>query len=144
MYGITASLLSYVDTHVILQDYWLRIWLLLLLLFFFFSFIVKSDIQRGGEIETKIFHPMIYSLSDCNSWCYADPKPGSRNLFQVSHRGSGSQSLGPSWTAFPDHKQGAEWEVELPGLKLVPIWGPGQFKERTLATRPQCWALGYF
>ena len=112
--------------------------------FLLLLFIVKSHIQRGGETERKIFHPMIYSLSECNSRCYADPKPGSRNLFQVSHTGSGSQSFGPSWTAFPDHKQGAEWEVELPGLKPVPIWDPGPFKERALATRPQRWALGYF
>ena len=38
--------------------------------------------------------------------------------------------------AFPGHKQGAGWEVELLGLELVPICDPGVFKARTLADRP--------
>ena len=47
--------------------------------------------------------------------------------------GAGSQGFGLS-SAFPGHKQGARWEVELPGLEPAPIWDPGAFKERTLAT----------
>ena len=44
---------------------------------------------------------------------------GARNFFQVSHMGFGYQSFGPSSTAFSGHKQGAGWEVEMPGLELA-------------------------
>ena len=37
------------------------------------------------------------------------------------------------------HKQGAGWELELSGLELAPIWDPGAFKGRTLATRLPHW-----
>ena len=46
--------------------------------------------------------------------------------------GAGSQGFGPSLTALPGHKQGAEWEVGLSGLE--PIWDPGAVKARTLAS----------
>jgi len=109
--------------------------------FFFFKiylFIGKSDIQKGRETERKIFHLMIHSPSDRNGQCCAVLKPGSRNFFRVLHTGAGSQGFGLSSTAFPGHKQGAGWEVELLGLELAPIWDPGTFKARTLAARPQC------
>ena len=38
-----------------------------------------------------------------------------RSLFRVSHVGAGSQSLGPSSTAFSGHRQGAGSEARLPG-----------------------------
>ena len=41
---------------------------------------------------------------------------------------------------FPGYKQGAGWEVGQLGLEPVPIWDPGAFKARTLASRPQRWA----
>ena len=44
---------------------------------------------------------------------------------------SKSQGFGPSSTAYPGHKQGAGWEVELPGIELAPMWDPGTFKART-------------
>ena len=78
-------------------------------------FITKSDIQRGGETEWKIF-------------C-------------VSHMGAGSQVLRPSSTAFPGHKQGAGWQAGPPGLELMPLWDPGKCKMRTLAARLLSWAL---
>ena len=46
--------------------------------------------------------------------------------------GAESQGFEPSSTAFPGHKQGAGWEMELQGLELVPIWDPGTFKMITL------------
>ena len=52
----------------------------------------------------------------------------SQELFQVSHMGAGSQAYGASLTAFPGHKQGVGWEVELLGLEPVPIWDPSTFK----------------
>ena len=61
-----------------------------------------------------------------------------RSLFQVSHLSTGSQGFGPSSTAFPGHKQGAGWEVVLPGLEPVPIWDPGSLKSSTLSTRLPC------
>ena len=85
--------------------------------FFFFLkiylFIGKSDMQSGGETGRKIFHLMIHSPRECNGWCYADPKPEFRNFFRVSNAGAGSHGFGSSWTAFPGHKQGAKWEMEL-------------------------------
>ena len=80
---------------------------------------------------------MIHCPSEHNGRCWTKPRPGHRNLFHVSHVGAGSQSFGPSSTAFPGHRQGAGWEVELPGLELVPIWDLGAFKVRTLAARPR-------
>ena len=56
----------------------------------------------------------------------------------VSHVGTGPQNFGPSSTAFPGHKQGAGWEVEVLGLEPGPIWDPGGFKVRTLAGSPLC------
>ena len=64
-----------------------------------YLFTGKSDIQRGGETEKKIFHLMIHSPSECNSRWYADPKSGARNFFWVSHMGARSQSFGPTSTA---------------------------------------------
>ena len=106
--------------------------LLLLFLKIFIYFITKSDIQRGGETERKIFHLMIHSPSGCKGWCCADPKPGPTWV-------KGPKALGH--LDFPPRPQagrwmGSGWEVELLGLEPVPIWDPGVFKVRTLATRP--------
>ena len=103
---------------------------MLFVIYFFFKrfiyFYGKADIQRGGETERKIFHPMIHSQSELNGRCYTrGQEPGARKFLQVSLTGAGSQSIGLSSTAFLGHKQGAGWEVELPGLALVPIWDPG-------------------
>ena len=106
-----------------------------------YLFIGKSDIQRGGETRRNIICPMVHSSSDCNGWSWADLKPGARNFFQVSHVGAGFQGFGLSSTAFPGHKQGARWELRLPGLDLASIWDLGAFKGRTLAFRLLCWAL---
>ena len=86
-----------------------------------YLFIGKSDIQRGGETERKIFHLMIHSPSDHNSWSCTGLKPGTRNFFQISHMGAGSQGLGLFSSAFPGHKQGDGWEVEQLGYKLASI-----------------------
>ena len=77
------------------------------LLYFFkiYLFIGKSDIQRGGETERKIFHPMIHSPSERKCRCCANLNPAVRNFLQVSHPGAGSPGSGPSSTAFPGHKQ---------------------------------------
>ena len=57
-----------------------------------------------------------------------------RSLFWVSHAGAGSQSFGPSSTAFPGHRQGAGREAGLPGLELAPIWDPGRARRGPLTT----------
>ena len=54
--------------------------------------------------------------------------------------GAGSQSLGPSSTAFPGHKQGAGWEVEPLGLEPAPTWYPSTLKVMTLAATSRRWA----
>ena len=92
----------------------------------------QIDIQRGGETERKILSPLIHSTTDNNGQCSADPRPGA---FQ------GFPCFGPSSTVFPGHKEGAEWEMELPGLEPEPIWDPGDFKGRILAPTPLCWVL---
>ena len=67
-----------------------------IILFFkiYFIFIGKLDIQNGGESghsgQRERFHLMIHSPTEHNDQCYAYPKPGSRNVFQVSLMGSGS------------------------------------------------------
>ena len=81
--------------------------------------------QRGGETVRKIFLLMIHFPSDCNGRSCANQKPGARNFLQVSQRGSGYQSFGPSSTAFSGHKQGAGREVEMPGLELMTYGIPG-------------------
>ena len=97
--------------------------LFFLKIYFYYVFIGKADIQRG-ETERKIFCPMIHSPSECNGpmLCRSE----ARSLIQVSHAGEGSQSLGPSSTAFLGHRQGAGREVGLRGLELEPIWDPGR------------------
>ena len=91
------------------------------LIFFNIIFVAKSDIQRGGETERKILSPLIHSTTDSNGQCSADPRPGAFLGFPC---------FGPSSTVFPGHKQGAAWEVQLPGLEPAPIWDPGAFKGR--------------
>ena len=68
----------------------------------------------------------------------ADPKPGFQSLFWVSYMVAGTQSFGPSSTAFPGHKHGTGCQVWSQLLKRAHLWNPGAFKFRTLATRKLC------
>ena len=88
------------------------------LIYFYWKGIL--DLKREGETERKTFHPRVHSPIGCTIQRWADPKPGFSSFSQVFHMGAGSQGFGPSSTAFPDHKQGAGWEVGLPGLELAP------------------------
>ena len=106
-----------------------------------FIFIGKPGMQRGRETERKTFCPMIYSPSGHKGRSCANAKPGAWNIFWISHMGAGSQGLERSTTAFPGHKQGAGWEVELLRLEPVPIWDPSVFKVRTVAARPLHWGF---
>ena len=90
---------------------------------FLLFFIGKADIQRE-ETERKIFHPMIHSPSERNGPILCRSK--ARSLFRVSHAGAGSQSFGPSLTAFPGHRQEAGREAGPLGLEPAPIWDPGR------------------
>lgn len=47
-----------------------------------------------------------------------------RSFFQVSNVSADSQGLRPSYNAFPCPMQGAGWEAEQLGYKLMPIWDP--------------------
>ena len=51
-------------------------------------------------------------------------------------RMQGTKALGHPPLLSPGHKQGAGWEVELPGVELASIWELGVLKLRTLASRP--------
>ena len=64
----------------------------------FYFLIAKSDMQRGGETERKIFRLIIHSPSERNSHCCTDLKPGYRKFFWVSHTDAGPQDIGPSLT----------------------------------------------
>ena len=105
---------------------------------FFIIFIGKSGIQRGGETERKIFRPIIHSASEHNGRCCANLEPGARNFCQISNMHAGSQSIGPSSTAFPGHKQGAGWEVEP-----LRLWAPVHSRQGLLVARPHHRALNY-
>ena len=100
-------------------SYW-STWVFLFLLksYFYYFIIGKTDIQRG-ETERKIFCPMIHSPSERNGPILCQSE--ARSFFWVSHAGAGSQSFGLS----SGHKQGAGWEVGLPGLEPAAIWDPG-------------------
>ena len=100
----------------------LLLWILYFFVLIYFIFTGKSDIQRGGETERKIFLLMIHSTSGSNGWSWANSKSGVQSLFWVSHASAGYQGFGLSSTAFPGQKQGAGWEVELLGLELAPMW----------------------
>ena len=84
-------------------------------IYFYYFFIGKADIQRG-ETERKVFRPMIHSPSERNGRYYANPKPGSRNFFWVSHM----EALGrPRLLSQAITRELAE---KLPGLEPAPIW----------------------
>ena len=57
----------------------MHVFIFILINFKIHLFIGKSDMQRGGETERKIFHPMIHSPVERNCRCFADPVPSSRN-----------------------------------------------------------------
>ena len=107
------------------------IYIYILKIYFYYFFIGKTDIQRV-ETERKIFRPTIHSPSEHNRpiLCRSE----ARSLLRVSHAGAGSQSFGPSSTAFPGHRQGAGREAGLPGLEPAPIWDPGSARRGPLTT----------
>lgn len=55
--------------------------------------------------------------------------------------GTGTQELGPSSDAFPEHNHGAELEVEQMGFEPVPIWNVGDAGSVFIryATVPALW-----
>ena len=103
---------------------------------FYFYWKVRYTERRKDKEEDLL---SIDSLPQVAATAGAEPIR-SKELLRASHKGAGSQSFGPSSTAFPSHKQGVGWEAWLLGLEPVPIWDPSAFKARTLATRPHCWA----
>ena len=101
-----------------------------------YLFIRKSDIQRGGETVD------IQEKERSSIWWFTPQVSATVNAMLIRSQDPGtSHGLGPSSTAFPGHKQGAGWEVELLVLEPAPIWDPSAFKARTLAASPHRRAL---
>lgn len=67
-------------------------------------------------------------LSGWNGQSWAHLNLGARSFFWISHTGAASQSVRPSSTALPDHKQGALREMEQPGYKPAPVWDLGWYE----------------
>ena len=70
----------------------------------------ERDGEREREKEKEVFHLMVHSPVGHNIWSWANPKPGARSFFWVSHAGAGAQGLGPSSTAFPGHSRELDWK----------------------------------
>lgn len=82
----------------------------------------ESKGDREGEEERDLA-----SASSTHKWLkmlvLGQLKPGARHFFQVSHRGSEAQRLGPPSTVFLSIVAGRSGlELEQPGLKLAFIW----------------------
>jgi len=71
----------------------------------------------------KMLCPLIHSQVTAKGQSWADLKPGAQILLRVFCVSAGSQGFGPSLIAFSGHKQGAGWEVGLPGLELASSYG---------------------
>ena len=76
------------------------------------------QVYKGGDREEDLLSADLLPKSQS----YANPKPGTQSLFQVSHMGAGSQGFGPSSNVFSGHKQETGWEVGPLGYELAPIW----------------------
>ena len=100
-------------------------------IYFYYFFIGKADIQRG-DTERKIFRPMIHSPSERNGRCYG--RSEARSLFRISHVGAGSQSFGPSSTAFPGPQAGSWKGSGAAGIRTGTHVGSRACKARTLTT----------
>ncbi|XP_062061323.1 RNA-binding protein Nova-1 isoform X4 [Lepus europaeus] len=46
--------------------------------------------QRQSERKREILHPLVHSPDGCNCRSCANPKPGAKSFFQVSHVGAGA------------------------------------------------------
>ena len=66
-------------------------------LIYLFERVIQREQRRGGGV----FHLLVHSPIVCNGRSCANPKPGARSFFQVSHVSAGAQGIGPSSTAFP-------------------------------------------
>ena len=102
------------------------------LFIFFYCKIRYTERRERGRSSVRWFTPQVSTTVDAMPIWSQDPGTSSRYPTGVQD----PKAFGPS----KSHKQGAGWEVELPGLEPVPIWDPGAFKARTLATRPCCQA----
>ncbi|XP_062069884.1 dnaJ homolog subfamily C member 9 isoform X1 [Lepus europaeus] len=62
------------------------------------------------QIVRKFFLPLVHPPNGCYGQSYADPKPGAKCFFLVSHAGAGTQAPGSSSTAFPGHSRELDWK----------------------------------
>ena len=116
-------------------------WHLLTFLFFLrfiYLFESQSYTEREGEAEREVFHLLVHSPIGHNGQSCADPKPGARSFFWVSHMGTGAQGLGPSSTAFPGHSRELNWKWSNGDLNQRP-YGMPTLQVATFPAMPQRW-----
>ena len=75
--------------------------------------------EKGRERES-VFYLLVHSPVGRNGWSYANPKPGAKSFFWVTHVGTGAQGLGPSSAAFPGHRR----ELDQKWSSWVLKWHP--------------------
>ena len=118
----------------------LRCFVFLFFKIYFITYRKGRYTERRRDREEDL--PSDDSLAKWRQWLVLSQTEGRcQEPFWVSHMGAGSQDVGPSSTAFPDHKQRDGWKAVLSGLEPVSIWDPGAFKARTLGARPLSWAI---
>lgn len=44
-----------------------------------FIFIAQANLKKEGEIQRKLFHPLIHSPNICDGWNWTDRKPAARS-----------------------------------------------------------------
>lgn len=83
------------ETRELMQ--FVRGWLTLigtfLSLLFHFIFNWKAESQKGRDKERDIIYPLVYFSNGHNSWSWVNLKPGTKNIFWISHVGGGAKEL---------------------------------------------------
>lgn len=80
---------------------------------------MQSYKEKGKDREEPIAHSLSDSPARCHGQGWVRQKPGTWNFMQVSHVGGRISSTWVLSHCFPQVKwQGAELEMEQPGLKL--------------------------
>ena len=89
------------------------------MLFFFFSYVLETVIERQRQRQRQSLPSPGSPPDGCNGRSHADPKPGARSFFQVTHMGAGARGgLGPSSAAFPHHSR----ELDRPQYSAIFIF----------------------
>ena len=88
-------------------------------LFLFERQMYREEDRQRGRCSVWWFTPQVAAMAGAELFQTQEPGTSSRSSTWVQGPKAGSSS-----TAFPGHKQGAWWEVEL-GLGLASVWDAG-------------------